>query len=476
MRYLKTIPLSIFATGLLLLAGCASETPADPATDATEGQGVWVQFEIAGTSENSGTRADGADGVRIGKNSDESLIKTACVMLVDTDANVCGIGTDVTIDQASGSKTATITANMGLTTRYTVGETYRVYVFANLPSSTDLTGVSGKAISEVGETIIGSLAAKTASDVTSSGLPMSSLDTDAENVKVVFAEGGDYSTKKKACVAQENNSESAGTLYLTPFYTRIDIVEHDGITDFTYPVSYKNEKNEDVKEVNVKFKQATVKNVADNVYLLPKGKTADYSIESPAPGTFGAASPVTFTKGIAMYLPEYVPAVASGGKVCYKDASYIELDGILTTTGCTAIDADVKKAIDGATKSKTNPALYYYDNGEIQSGLTLKAPAAGATDWQTITYDNTLEGYKVTYRFAIRHDAGTGKNLEDGLYHPLEYGLVRNYIYNVGVASVSSLPHPWKEDGTDEVERPDKDIELVILVGKWIKRTQDVKL
>ncbi|MDE5888335.1 MAG: hypothetical protein K2H46_12230, partial [Muribaculaceae bacterium] len=109
--------------------------------------------------------------------------------------------------------------------------------------------------------------------------------------------------------------------------------------------------------------------------------------------------------------------------VTFGNSTYLELTGILKA------GTDASDATKALFTDSSHPDLYYYDDGTFQSTLTATThtdSGEGGNGWHKISYDTTLGGYKVTYRHAIRHDAGEGKNNDDGTIYPMEYAVVRN--------------------------------------------------
>lgn len=482
MRYLKRLPRSIYFAAMIGLAGCAADRQSEPETPVAEDADTWVSFQVCTPGDVADTELTRATASDLSKSQLESKIGKMTVLIVDPSTEggnrVVGVSKKVTIGTQSTTAPYgyTVTANLGMNTFYLREHKYKLYVMANLPVDIKESDAKGPTVDGLGQLVASGMTAFTPATLESStnGLPMTTLPDNAKDVMMYLLPDKEYTQDDPYVVQKEATSDyanvEAGTLILTPLVARLDVVAQENITNFTYPISYKVEENgteKSVSEVNVIFKKATLKNSADKVYLMPQGTESAYSLTSPDSQVFGSAS-FDVKGGIAMYVPEYVPSLTDN-KLLYKAATYLELDGILSTAGCTVIDEKVKKAIDeAATKGTSSPKLYYYDDGKVQTGLTLTEPKAGATNWHTLSYDSELKGYKVTYRHAVRHDAGSGKNLDDGIYNPQEYGVVRNYIYNIGIASVSALPHPWNEDGSKEVESPVKDIYLKITTpAKW---------
>lgn len=472
MRYLKTIPLSIYAAGLLALSGCASESPEIPgATGAQEGEEFWLQFEISNPAESAETRATGNNGTDIEKTEAEATINanSTCVMLVDIDNDqptyIRGIafGSDkVKIESGENGKSI-IKANMGLHTLFTANHPYCIFVFANLPASVDLSTEYNMAISTVGETVVSGLSIMTS--VGADGIPMASLADEAKEVIVNLPSTNQYTT--------ESSAFHVGTeLPLTPLYARIDFVKNSTYPDFAYPISYKTGESTSVTEVKVQFTHAALKNAATKVNLLPNAALDmnGTALRSPSNMTFSNSSALVMqTSAPFLYLPEFVPTVSSS-KLSFVETTYIELYAKLVADDTCNLADDVKTAINQASTSKTaSPKLYYYDDGTSQSSLTTVSHA-GEANWTELSYDATVDGYKLTYRHAIRHNTNGS---DDGIINQQEYGVVRNYIYNIGIASVSSLPHQWAD--TENVENK-RDVVLHITPHNWAKRTQTVIL
>ncbi|MDE5842470.1 MAG: hypothetical protein K2H35_01885, partial [Muribaculaceae bacterium] len=437
----------------------------------------WVSQTADGTSASSrgATRASGDATESVERN--EANLKSVVGLLVDADNNrIMGVasGAKVTIYPDDTGLTSRVVLNMGSANFYEREHKYRLYLVANAASiSPTLNASQGKNIGELGNTIMGLSSFKYSAleESTNPGLAMSTVEADALTVKVWLEENGDYSSEEKAYVAEfensaDNDSGKEAILNLTPLYGVLRFADDD----YSHYITYKQGDGAaevEKTEVKVVFKNATVKRAANSAYLMPQGSVSEFSIKSPHSATPSVSvANISVGKGKFAYVPEYIPTITDN-KLLYNQVTYLELDGILAVDDkCTEIDGDVKSAITrSATSSAGLPTLYYYDDGKFQSGLTVKSHA-GEAGWHAIAYDSTLKGYKVTYRHAIRHDAGEGKNLDDAIYHQLEYGIVRNYLYEISINSVSALPHPFKE--SDEIESNRKDISLrIVPPAKW---------
>lgn len=475
MRNLKIIPISLCAAGMLALTGCASESGAEPSAGSTSAGDCWVSFEIApaaaAAGQTSGSRAEESAGSATDKTINECRINDLVALLVDSDDDtVRGIaqGRDVVI--ASAGQLHKVTVNMGNLSMYEKEHKYRLYVFANLPGGyTDLSYAYGRTIEEVGKMVAGSLRALSSRDFEGSdGLPMSTLTDEAGKIQVSLKKETSYTSEKPYLVVQDPDMTQPGTLILTPLCARLDFVENAVNKAYTYPIGHAGEGNAaNVVDVKVKLTHAMVRNAGSDVYLMPQGSASQFNLATPSTSVFGNSASFSVKSGAVAYVPEYVPTV-SGDRLSYNALTYMQLDGCLVADAqCTGMDASVRKAItEAGTKKSASPKLYYFDDGLIQSQLTT-IPHPGEANWHELAYDATVGGYKVSYRHGIRHDAGQGKNLEDGKVFPMEYAIVRNYLYQIEVQSIGALPHPNGGE-TDNVENTSEDISIRIAPpAKW---------
>lgn len=501
-RYIYT---SMAAMGGLLLSGCAAESPEGPIT-APDDSPFYLTFQLA-TPTAPGTGPVYAPATRAGENGsgdvakrdDEFTVKSIVAYMVDAKegenmGDIAGVayGDDkVAIGNLTGSSTSrtrTITLNMGLNTLYTRQHPYRVYVLANIPDveSTNkalITGVVGKNISEIhakaiqlsSTTILPGSGAGKIQDV---GLPMSTTDTDAAKIQVWLEDGEDYSSTPYVVKAAADGTQD-GVLELTPLYSRFDFVHGDGKSNFEYPIQYKAGEGASATtetEMYVEFKRARVGGAAEEVFTVLKSGSGDQTYISPTKKTFDpeysspfnivhseSGSSVAGEDNPAIYVPEYIPTVGTGvTELKYKEVTYIELDAIIKLT------ADCKVSTEVLTAYNAHSDLGYYDDGKYQSTLMVwdGSRMDETKHWKKLTYNSLLGGYVVTYRHAIRHSNGSAGTWTetDGVVYPMEYGVVRNHLYQIGIKSVSSLPHPWTTN--TPIESANKDINIQILPPK----------
>lgn len=495
-RY-KCIAYSLFLFGMLSLGGCSSNNLDEPSNNESDEQ-LWISFNLtqqsAAETSNS-TRAGETEGMLP---TEYAIDKSTIVaMLFDTDANgrpskVAGIakGHDIVSSSGEGANKSLI-INMGGANFYEEKHKYRLFVFANLPSSLETKlGTSFNALISTISDYTAALTVKTKSDLNGKkGVALGTEIEDALNVMVYLRENDKYnhSTAATAYIVQPNASnpdatvdvENPATLILSPLCSRLDFIYGEGKSDFIYPVQFTSTSGSESStntEVKVKFVQGKICNVASSTYLLPKVTGSVYSSPSQTLSATGSATAIEASSASApkpfAYVPEFVPTIGTDKSLTFEKTTYMELDAILVADDDCTMATDVKEAINGAT----HPELAYYDDGTFQSALMVYNPVTmTGQHWIILEHETktvgteSVSGYWVPYRHAIRHDAGTdasGKSLnkEDGVVHPMEYGIVRNYIYQIGIKSVSALPHPWST--STPVESTNKDINITVSTPK----------
>lgn len=516
MNRFKILPYSIYLAGLLALGGCASDTLPDEPVTAPDDSQFWLTFQLSPSSNSSDapnnlpadTRATRADDDPVDKEPDEQTVSSVMALIYDTDNNgnpttlvstakanyttVTSPKKEGTIVKNGNTGTYTVYLNMGFNNMYTRKHLYRLYVFANTNYS-NLPTIFGSPVEDL-KAATATIEPKT--DIvsgTSPGLPLGTTNEDALKIAVYLKEKvadggvGDYSTVDNAYTVQvsteninDQENASAGTLMLTPLHARFDFEAKTDNPNFIYPIKYLAGTDEtgntpNHTEVKVQFLKCKVNNCAKNVYFVKNVNATNNKIvksEDLTSETAQTGGEYEVKAGILAYIPEYVPnysTTVSSNTHTYADVTYMDLIGILQwDSDCNAINENVRKALTGEDTS--HPDLYYYDDGNFQSGLTTKNKS-GQAHWIKVSYDNAYGGYVVTYRHAIRHDAvGSGAtNDDDGVIYPMEYGVVRNYIYKIGIASVNALPHPFDTDlSKNPVETPNKDINVTISTPtKW---------
>lgn len=85
---------------------------------------------------------------------------------------------------------------------------------------------------------------------------------------------------------------------------------------------------------------------------------------------------------------------------------------------------------------------------------------------------NGTDLYLVTYYYYFRHNIS--KNHILGTVEPMQFGVVRNNIYKVSVASLNGLPEPYDPGKPDEPQENVISVETAIL--SWARSDIDVKL
>lgn len=500
MNYKRYIPFSLLASALLMLAGCATDNAADEPVNGKDDTQFWIQFQMSGLQESqpakeSGelTRSEeiGSDVTRAvdpSKTENEVKIKSLVGLLFDCNNDTKETPkTLVAVKQADPAdivgptnKVTTVKLNMGLNSFYTRKKKYRLYVFANLPESaySALEGMKSNSYTQVAakyatlayqysESIAGKV-----TDISDSGIPLGTTLDDGLKIMVWLKEGEEYKyDSENPYIVQvnstdpENAADNAATLNLTPMQARFDIVAVDkpGITDFTYPVNF-NDGTSVKPEVKVQLTNYCVVTPSHNTFYFQNGTETGKTLTSPTTlPTSTIMSALTKLTG-SVYVPEFIPSVAGDKKLKYKDVTYVIMRGKLVADDNCTVSNKIKDYIKSCNESTISAhPLYYYDDGQFQSALT-EENHDGQTNWHKITWDADVDGYGVKYYHAVRHIAGS----DDDTYSALEYGVVRNYIYQIGVESINALPHPFTES-TTPVENPNKDISLRITPqDKWI--------
>ncbi|MDE5888336.1 MAG: hypothetical protein K2H46_12235, partial [Muribaculaceae bacterium] len=318
MRHLKIIPLSIYAAGLLLMTGCASDIPADPLVELPEDSPLWLTLSLGQTVDTSTptTRDGGTDNTQP-KKSWESHISSLVAILVDNQGTdkgtIKGIAKAKTITPDDANQTYTALVNMGLSTLYTREHEYALYIFANLSSDEYSNLVSSstynQAISAIGQRTV-------AMDFTAPGdathnldLKMASNPEDVEKI-IVWLKKNDDGTNKEypendPYVVQTNpagktaeDGQQPATIILTPLHSRLDFLSHTSLT-FQMTESYKDASDisQTHSEYAVEIKQAKICNAADSGYLLPQTGATGYTWKSPAVTSAKSSSEIDLSVG-----------------------------------------------------------------------------------------------------------------------------------------------------------------------------------
>ncbi len=519
---LKT--LTLYLAGMLLLSACSSDYQFDEPTGNVADEQFYISFNLTNVMSDDvadSNHPSDSTPTRAGESKlpDEYKIRKSSIvaLLCETDANdkpsnVVGIATgDKVIELTGSGNSKKLVINMGAANFYQEKKKYRLFVFANLPAAlkSQLSACYNISMTVVSKylasytTATAGLTPLKLSLSTYDGLPMATEIGNAIELMVYLREGDRYNhgTPETAYIVQANSanpdskvdSHTAATLMLTPLYARADFLENSSYPGFSYPISYTydNGTTQQTKtEVYIDFKFAHLKNVASSSYLLSQQTANVYSHPTNLTLCTPTNCSVKITNSIngaspAFYMPENCPVIGSDNKLTYAKATYIELDGKISIpagTDCDVAD-EVRAAINPA--SSTHPDLCYYDDGTFQSALMVWDSSKTGSNWhklswETKTVDSQSEtGYWVTYRHAIRHGAvGTGSSdAEDGVVYPMEYGIVRNHIYQIGIASVSALPHPWST--TTPVESVNSEINVTISTPqvwkKWHREAYEIQ-
>ncbi|MDE5551663.1 MAG: hypothetical protein K2I91_00535, partial [Muribaculaceae bacterium] len=301
MKYTRYISLSLLTAGLLLFGGCAADRydePADGTADDT--QQFWIQFRLAQDISNPSALIESpktrAGETELVKTDNEVKIESLVGVLFDTD-NSGNPKSLVAFSRAADSdivgptdKLTTVRLNMGLNTLYKREQKYRLYVFANLPGTSDanyaaLKAAQGKSFSAVQQMVA---AIPYSYPEENKGIALGTSVEDGLKIMVWLKQGEKYDEQHPYIVQvessdPENASKNDATLSLTPMQARFDFVSRPGISDFTYPVNFVVD-DEEKPEIKVKFVNYNVVSPAMQVYYFQNGKVSDKSIASPTSG------------------------------------------------------------------------------------------------------------------------------------------------------------------------------------------------
>ncbi len=218
----------------------------------------------------------------------------------------------------------------------------------------------------------------------------------------------------------------------------------------------------------VEFKQCRPVNVNSSSYLVPTFQSgtnpANTVVTIPASQSRYPADVVTLPAATAFtpicYLPENVPTHSS---LTIGNATGLSFIGVLKPVAGVCAD-DLAEYLNGTKLvNGAHPNLYYYDDGRFQSMPMYKTANPG-TNWRTLTWNNTLRGYTVSYTETIRHGGYTGQTpapvKDDGVVSVMEYGVVRNYNYEISISKVKALPHTSSTSDIPETLTEDIDIQI----------------
>ena len=449
---------STYLAGLLLLAGCASDPGLEETAVAPDDPQFWLTVSLA-RPEKDPTRADAdlpakssrAEAQELDKTDQEAAITSLLAVLADNEGSdkgrIKGMAKAENIYASADNKSFTAKVNMGLASLYLRQHEYALYIFANL---------SDQEVSDLSDSFFGK--------------PIATLGQHTADIPVIIPGNGSDPLKLRMASGQEDvekvrleddeNDLSAGTISLTPLHARLDFISH---TSLTFPISFNYEDEKGASKshsgLEVEFKSAKICNASPKAYLLPQEGTDGFLWTSPAISSPLSSSDIEIRANEPQTLG-YVAENIPGEAATFSNSTYIELKGILKA------GASASETIKATLSDTSHPDLYYYDDGTFQSDLTKTLPDQ-MTNWHKIEWDSDLGGYAVTYRHAVRHDAGEGKNADDGTIYPMEYAVVRNHLYYIGINSVRSLPH--KFDPSDPVESGLQEITLQISPAKWLQ-------
>ena len=300
-------------------------------------------------------------------------------------------------------------------------------------------------------------------------------------------EDKEYPRENPYYAGGEKGSANRQSISLTRQLARIDFTSSATNPNNIFSVNTYEQDEEgnqgDAKPLfDIRFYEMKIENIADKEYLFSTPGSLTNTFISPSSQSFSSQ---TFTIGGTAgtkplcYLPEHIPAysslTASNNSVTFGNTTYMEFAGLLTAGS--ACPASLKTAMEAGKD------IWYYDDGTFQTIPRVLAEDEAepvGDSWHKLTYTTVgtgataISGYAVKYRKAIRHNAladnGTPAtdansatlNANDGRIRAMEYGVLRNHIYEVSIGAVRSLPRPVSD--TDLVEDGKETLELQIKI------------
>lgn len=463
---------------VLALLSCSSEEPL-PQGSVTEDPGeMWLSLNITGPDALEKTRAEGDTEDTPATDPYEKIVNSVIVYITKNgEKDILSVGFPVKDDDLSGSN-GTYTALMPLSNKLTSDTDYDLHVAANLPdrdailASVWTTGddeVSGLTVDHSAITEWSCSAMRSGSTY----IPMSSASP------VTFKISNDNYSRENPISVTEPNGDKALSIELTRLFSRVDYMDisESDKDENTYPIDNNN-------QLMVTFTSIKPMNIATSSFLAfnkdengqvnnPTGKSLKENANTVSLLETSTEEESTEETSTAekefiplFYLAENTPTQENA---TFQNLTYVELTAkILPVEG--KCPTEIKNVLEGkdteGNATDVHPSLWYYDDGTFQSTLMAAKPdGAGIDHWIELTWDTTLGGYPIIYRHAIRHDAGkdaSGNDLnkDDGIVNLMEYGIVRNTVYQVSIESVLSLPHPFADSPEDL--KPDLKVQVTI--------------
>ncbi len=431
---------------------------------------MWLALSLAGPESQAGTRAQ--------KNTDyETTINRLVVYITEKGKkDIVSVGFPLNYPSTWTEEIKDVDlvhdgngvyeALMPLSHRLTPGKEYDLHVAANLTEqdnilaavwATNTDEISGLTVAHSGITEWKSATMRAGSNY----IPMSSA------TPVEFKiEDKDY--PRTDPIKTNGTTTAPLSITLTRLFARVDFKDASPAT--TAANTYEVENN---NQILVTFTSMKPMNIASTSFLAYQASSGQ--VNNPSSKTLfdnASAFPMATTpvdeEGYVsqFYLTENTPAKTNA---TFKNLTYVELTAKVTPTD--KCPTELKNVLQGKDKNgnatTVHPALWYYDDGTFQSTLMLTAPEnTSDPNWHKVEY-KTDAYYLPPYRKAIRHGGveGATTDAEDGVIDLMEYGIVRNHVYQVSIAKVASLPHPWTDTDYPEDGKSDLKVQVKVPEG-----------
>lgn len=276
--------------------------------------------------------------------------------------------------------------------------------------------------------------------------------------KIETSDETEYSRENPFMIGGDKSNPGREKFTMTRALARVDFKDASENADYTYQIE------NSASQLKVKFAGVRPINLASSAYmkLTYAAPVADKIVTIPAVSTSNPLFPANkfnlpesaSSFATLCYLPENVQPAAS---LTISNATGLRFIGVLLPDE--KCDATVKKYLQGELLDSKHPRLYYFDDGIYQSPLVyLESAPSPSTDWFYVDWNAEYNGYTVEYLHTVRHGGVNGQkegdaattSPEDGVVSPMEYGVVRNFIYEMSIAKVSSLPHRKNPDDNPE--------------------------
>lgn len=476
------------------LTGCSSEEPVPGENKVGKDSGQYISISLSNLN---------LPQTRAGKPDWDSLVKslTAYICEANEDGSDSGVvealavpatypsswnetigdGTDIEYNPTTKKYEVLLALGKNLTP----GKKYNLYLVANIDVAVKMDLVSATDIKkiQVSYSAMGWSDWSNSSVINDRFMPLNS----DEPIEILFEADKEYPRENPYYAGGEKGSANRQSISLTRQLARIDFTSSAPNPNNIFSVNTYEQDEEgnqgDAKPLfDIRFYKMKIENIADKEYLFSTAGSLTNTFISPSSQSFSSQ---TFTIGGTAgtkplcYLPEHIPAysslTASNNSVTFGNTTYMEFAGLLTAGS--ACPASLKTAMEAGKD------IWYYDDGTFQTIPRVLAEDEAepvGDSWHKLTYTTVgtgataISGYAVKYRKAIRHNAladnGTPAtdansatlNANDGRIRAMEYGVLRNHIYEVSIGAVRSLPRPVSD--TDLVEDGKETLELQIKI------------